>query len=117
MTNRSLSSAVVLVQLVVKFGSHAAIVFVIPIDSQPPPHVVAAFVVVVVVTSFNIEGGGGHEFAVVSSQSSRPIPRMIHSVHERDLSRMMNLCWLHIKTHRVSVGYWLYRGRMNPLEI
>ena len=62
-------------------------------------------------------GGEGHEFFVILSQSSRPIPHMIHSVHERDLSRIMNLCWPHIETYRVSVGDWISRGRTNPSEM
>ena len=72
----------------------------------------------IVITSFNIrEGWGGHEFVVVLLLVSRLISCMINCVHERDLSRMMNLCWSHIETHRVFVGDWLSRKRTNPSEM
>ena len=36
-------------------------------------------------------GGEGRTFVIISLQSSRHIPHMTHCVHERYLSRMMNL--------------------------
>ena len=100
--------------------SHAASVAVIPIDYHPPPPVAADVVAVSVVVSRRchivyIGGGGrGHEFVVVSLQSSC---RMTHRARERYLSRTMNLCGWHIETHRVSVGDWSSRGRTNLSEM
>ena len=50
MTNCSLSSVVVLIQLVAKVRSHAAVAVAIPIDYQTLPPVVAAVDVAIVVT-------------------------------------------------------------------